>query len=318
MANKNENRNALIQSTVVMSRPASQFLLVVTGHNTRPFLDALAASLARQRWPNWRGVFVDDASTDGTGDAFSLLAEQHGIGQRFEIVVNVERQYKARNVMEAVHHFAADSDVVVIIDADDHLAVNDALDRLAREYEQGWEVVWSNWRGSDGSPGSSGHLNPFLSPRRQPHLASHLFSFRRPLFDAVTVSDLQDEQGRWFEAACDIAIALPILDQTIKRKHIEDVLYVYNRSNPLSHDRLQPGTRPLVSPQQARNSEILRRRPPKPLTVDNAFLHAHLYELLQAAMLNSRLITRQLVAKRNAQADHVRTDTPSATARRGS
>src|SRR5262249_30180529 len=147
---------------------------------------------------------------------------------------------KACNVFQALQGREADEDVVVMLDADDHLAADDALQRLACEYDRGWEVVWSNWRGTDGSRGTSSHLHPFISPRKQPFVSGHLFTFRRRLFAAVQPGDLQDDSGRWFEAGCDLAIAWPILDQTIKRKHIEEVLLVYNRGNPLSHDKSGP------------------------------------------------------------------------------
>jgi glycosyltransferase involved in cell wall biosynthesis len=272
------------------------FLLVVTAYNVVPFLKPLIASLASQRWTDWRAVFVDDASTDGTVLKLRSLLNEHRLAKKIEITENRERRWKAHNVYHAIRGRGAPDDIVVMLDGDDHLAVDCALDRLAQEYDRGWEVVWSNWRGSDGSRGTSGHLNPFVSPRQQPFLSSHLFSFRRRLFDAVTESDLQDDEGQWFTAGSDVAVAWPLLDQTIKRKHIEDVLYVYNRANPLSHDKLSPGERPFVSPQQARTSSILRRRPGRELAVDGDFLHAHLYELMQAAMLSARISTRQEIA----------------------
>jgi hypothetical protein len=40
----------------------------------------------------------------------------------------------------------------------------------------------------------------------------------------------------------------------------------------------------------------LSRRPGKRLTVDNEFLHAHLYELLHAAESSARQATRQQIA----------------------
>jgi glycosyltransferase involved in cell wall biosynthesis len=272
------------------------FLFVITAYNVRPFLSRLIASLESQRWTNWRALFVDDASTDDTTQTLRSLLDAHGLLNKFQIIENRERRFRARNLYDAIKNHKPCEDVMVIVDGDDYLAVDDALDRLAREYDEGWEVVWSNWRGSDGCRGTSGHLNPFVSPRRQPFFSSHLFSFRRRLFDAVTESDLMDDDGQWFTAGSDVAIAWPLLDQTIKRKHIEDVLYVYNRSNPLSHDKLSPGLRPFVSPQQARTSEILSRRLGKALVVDNEFLHAHLYDLMQAAMQSVRVATRQGIA----------------------
>jgi glycosyltransferase involved in cell wall biosynthesis len=238
-------------------------------------------------------MFVDDCSTDGTPDALRSLLDQHGLSARFEIIVNSQRRYKTYHVFHALQGRGMPDEVVVMLDGDDQLAGDDALDRLAREYEAGWEIVWSNWRGSDGSRGTSSHLNPFLSPRQQAFVTSHVFSFRRRLFDAVVASDLQDDDGRWFEAGTDVAIAWPLLEQTIKRKHIEDVLYIYNRSNPQSHDKSGAAARPLVSQSQAQTSALLRRRPSKELIVDHEFLHAHLYEFMQAAMQSARIATRQ-------------------------
>jgi glycosyltransferase involved in cell wall biosynthesis len=270
-----------------------QFWFIITAFNVQPFLEALVGSIARQRWTAWKAVFVDDGSTDGTLDALRGMIDRHRLGEKFEIVANHQRRHKTYNVYQAIKSHGGPDDVIAILDGDDHLAVDDALDRLARQYDQGWEVVWSNWRGSDGSRGTSSHLNPFISPRRQPHVASHLLSFKRRLFDAVVESDLQDDEGKWFEAGCDVAIAWPVLDQTIKRKHIEDVLYIYNRDNPLNHGKAGPVVRPLVTPDQARTPAILSRRPGKPLVVDHEFLLAHLYELMHAATISSRVAARQ-------------------------
>jgi glycosyltransferase involved in cell wall biosynthesis len=281
----------------VAAAPGRQnFLVVITAYNARPYLGGLVASLAAQRWPTWRAVFVDDCSTDGTPVALRELLNQHRLVRKFQITENAERRYRARNLYDAIKSHASREDVIAVVDGDDCLATGNALGRLAREYDQGWEIVWSNWRGSDGSRGTSGHLNPFISPRRQPFVSSHLYSFRQRLFDAIRESDLQDDDGKWFTAGSDVAIAWPLLDQTIKRKHIEDVLYVYNRANPLSHDKLSPGARSYVSPVQAATSAVLRRRQGKEPTVDNEFLHAHLYELMQAAMLAARRATSREIA----------------------
>ena len=109
-------------------------------------------------------------------------------------------------------------------------------------------------------PGNSDYLSPLISPRLQPFVTSHLFSFRRRLFDALRPGDLQDDQGRWFRAACDLAIAWPILEQTIRRKFVDQVLYVYNRANPLRVGKLgqRPGQN--VGEEQSRTAAILRAR----------------------------------------------------------
>src|SRR5262245_20148648 len=137
--------------------PGSQsFLIVITAYNVRPFLGELVASLAAQRWPAWRAVFVDDCSTDGTLAELRELLDQHGLAEKFQISENRERRYRAHNLYDAIKSHTNYEDVIAIVDGDDHLATGDALSRLAREYDQGWDIVWSNWRGSDGSRGTSG------------------------------------------------------------------------------------------------------------------------------------------------------------------
>jgi hypothetical protein len=195
-----------------------------------------------------------------------------------------------------------DDDVVVMLDGDDWLAEDHALARVSKEYEAGWEVVWSNWRGSDGRPGTSFHLHPFISPRLQPFVSSHLFTFRKRLFHALDERDFQDDDGEWLRQGCDVALALPLLDQTIRAKHIEDVLVVYNVENPLSVCKSGTPLNELVSEVQAATSRMLCSRPAKDRVQDPGFLHEHLYELLHAASMSSLLLaarqTESLLAER--------------------
>jgi glycosyltransferase involved in cell wall biosynthesis len=130
---------------------ATRFLIVIPAHNVRPFLAPLVASLAEQSWPHWQALFIDDASTDGTLPALADLLAVRGLTSRFTLMQNRQRRYKAYAVYHALADRGRPDDVVVMLDGDDHLASSEALARLATEYEQGWEVVWSNWRGSGGS-----------------------------------------------------------------------------------------------------------------------------------------------------------------------
>jgi hypothetical protein len=261
---------------------APTFMFMITAHNAAPWLDKLVGSLASQTWSEWHAVIVDDASTDETASRLKRLLTQHNLEQRFAVRGNDVRKYKARNVYETLQNHGKAEDIVVMLDGDDWLACADALDVLVPHYVDGWEVIWSNWVGSEGSKGRSGHLNPFVSPRRQPWVSSHLFTFRKRLFEQVTPADLQDDAGSWFRAGCDVAIALPLLEQTIRRKYLDQVLCVYNRDNALSHDH-RAGGGTLTSPEQMRTTRQLMQRPATIPAEDNAFLHEHLYDFLSAA-----------------------------------
>jgi hypothetical protein len=220
-----------------------------------------------------------------------LLRDRNLAGQ-FAVVRNQERHFKARNAFEAIRRHGRSDDVVVLHDGDDHLANRDALKILREAYVKGWDVAWSAWRGSNGDPGNSYYLTPLLPPRRQPWVSSHLFSFRKPLFDAIEPVDLQYENGEWLREACDQAIALPILEQTIRRKFIPEVLYSYNRDNPLNINRQGETWRDRSSKAQARTAIMLRRREGKSRAADSRFIVRHSGYFIRSAVLNLALVQR--------------------------
>jgi glycosyltransferase involved in cell wall biosynthesis len=277
--------------------PGARFLFVVTGRDVEPFVAPLLASLAAQTVRDWRAVFADDASQDGTRRTLEKEIEARGLGERIRIVTSRERRYKAHNVFRVLKEKeATGAEIVVMLDADDRLADPRALEILDREYRRGFDVVWSNWRGSDGTPGKSDHLSPLLRPSRQPFVSQHLFSFRRRLFDAVSEHDLQDDDGTWFSAGCDAAIAWPVLEQTRRWRFVNRALCVYNRGNPESHKprgdkREQIRTLAILRERARRRAD---RRPP----ADLLFVATHAGTLIAAALMNARLVRRYIRHRR--------------------
>jgi glycosyltransferase involved in cell wall biosynthesis len=279
-------------------RADARFLLVVTGRDVEPFVAPLVESLAIQTRRDWRARFVDDASCDGTRLVLEREIDARGLVDRIRIATNAVRRYKAHNVFRALQEEekeVAPAEIVVLLDADDRLADPRALERLDREYRRGFDVVWSNWRGSDGSSGKSDHLSPLLPPSRQPFVSQHLFSFRRTLFAAVSERDLQDDEGAWFRAGCDAAIAWPVLARTRRWRFVNEPLCVYNRANPESH-RHKQGKR-----EQIRTLAILRERARRPLNqgeprrpADLRFVAGHAGTFFTAVLMNARLVGRYI------------------------
>ena len=112
-------------------------LVVVTAHNVESYLPKLVGSLSNQTEHDWRGVFVDDASTDDTFSSLSQLLKQHQIWDRFMLIRNDSRKHKAHNVYTVLRRYGAATDIVVIHDGDDWLCHEGALSRLRQEHEQG-------------------------------------------------------------------------------------------------------------------------------------------------------------------------------------
>lgn len=267
-------------------------MVVITGHNCTAFVERNLGSLALQDHKDWAALYLDDASSDGTSERVVDEATRLGIASQVHVRRNPNRRFKAASIFKHLTAFDSTADAVFLLDGDDWLAESNALSRFDAAYQDGWDVVWANWRGTDGTLGTSGHLCPFIPVRRQPWVTSMPFSFRRELFKSVCTQDLQSSQGRWFRAACDVALATPILEQTIRRRFLDEVLYVYNRSNPLGHNSTGPQAAPFLSQTQLENAMEISARPGTMPPVDRAFFASHLWEMMEAATKSTSAVHR--------------------------
>jgi uncharacterized HAD superfamily protein len=235
-------------------------LVFVTGRNFAPYVKACIGSLARQTYRSFDVLLVDDASTDDS----AALAEQtlaELLPGRHRVIRNATQYGKARNAFELLPT-QSQADFVAILDGDDQLIDDNVLGDMANAYGSGYDVVWTNYRTDRGRLGSNCSLDPFQSPRGQGWRTSHFFSFRRSLIESVPISYFQDDQGRWLMAACDFAIAYPVLDQTRRYLFIPRLSYQYTETNSQSHHNLDPQSIGLNSRHQAANSAIVLQKKP--------------------------------------------------------
>lgn len=202
-------------------RPDATLVSVLTPvYDTEP--DVLAdclASVARQSYPNWEHVLVDDGSP--TRDAWGVLVAAASEDGRFR-PVRVDRN---SGIVAASNRALAESrgGIVVLLDHDDQLAPT-ALERVVEAFGSGEDVdyVYSDEDviGVDGR-----RADPFFKPDWSPErfrtqmYTCHVSAFRRALLEEV--GGFRDG----FDGSQDWDLVLRVTERARRIVHVPEVLY---------------------------------------------------------------------------------------------
>lgn len=240
-------------------------LIFMTGRNCAQYAARAVQSIAKQTLKDVHILFVDDMSDDETGNTAHQALEEHFPGQ-YTLVTNDARFGKARNAWEHLRPLSANAKFIGVVDADDQLIEPRVLEAMLAFYNAGKDVVWTNFAMDNGHVGCNAALDPNISPRQQGWKTSHFFSFRAELLGNVPEEYFQDSEGAWLQAACDIAIAMPILDQTRRYQFLSANAYLYTATNPQSHHNLDSQSVGLNSTIQQKSAQEVLRKTPLPLT----------------------------------------------------
>lgn len=213
------------------------FHVVINGWNCREYIDDCLRSVAGQvpSEYTYEVTIVDDGSSDGTYERLAGATILPN-AELIRIAANSGPAY-ARHL--GIKRVRDPETIVVLVDLDDWLEPN-ALRTVAEAYRNDQKCLMTigNWRDQNGI------LNPqeFYTKEqiddqrvREVELfnATHLRTFRRKLYDAVSEDDLCDENGEWLQACTDVALMYPLLDQCWAEEvqFISDPIYRYRRKH---------------------------------------------------------------------------------------
>jgi glycosyltransferase involved in cell wall biosynthesis len=180
-------------------------------------------------------TLIDDQSTDGT---FEELARTT-ILPHAKLIRITENTGPAHARHIGISAIKDPNAVVVLLDMDDALEPH-ALSVVAKCYRDNPDCLLTigNWHDQNGkiNPQCFYTAEEIDSQRiREVELfnASPLRTFRRHLYDAVEISDLLDQQGKWLETCTDVALMYPLIDQCRSNEvmYIHEPIYRYTRKH---------------------------------------------------------------------------------------
>jgi glycosyltransferase involved in cell wall biosynthesis len=243
----------------------NKFTILVVGANCERFIRPCLLSCIYQNFDEdkFNVIFSDDFSTDET---FTIAKELEKNHKNFKAYQTPKKIYKNLNIKTALEQYIEPGRIIVLVDADDWLAHTGVLNILDRVYTSDvWMTygLYEEYPYKDVSSFYSSYSEETIkanSFRKDRWLASHLGTFRRELYLKINEGDLKDIDGEYFRFTGDMAMMFPMLEMSGSRsKFINEVIYIYNRTNALSDDKIG-------QQEQGRIEQLLRNKTPyKPL-----------------------------------------------------
>lgn len=220
-------------------------VIVMPSYNNRHCYQKNIDSALSQNYKNFRIIYIDDDSPDGTGMFVQNYLKRVDKENRVTFIQNEERRGALANVYQGIG-LCRPNEIVVNMDGDDWFPHGEVLSKLNRVYAD--PNVWVTYGqfvyypcGSRGwaaeVPQSIVEKNGF---REHTWVTTALRTFYAGLFHKIELEDLLHE-GDFFPMAGDLAYMWPILEMAgMHSRFIPEVLYVYNVATPLNDIKLDP------------------------------------------------------------------------------
>jgi glycosyltransferase involved in cell wall biosynthesis len=219
-----------------------KFVIVIPSYNNIKYCRKNLLSALNQDYLNFRIIYTDDCSTDGTVEEAEKIITEFDYTNRVTLVRNQNRLKAMANSYNMAHS-CQDDEIVVFLDGDDWLYDTNVLNRLNEEYNKDIWLTYGQYIAfSNNSIGCSQRISESIirsnNFRRTKWCSSHLRTYYAGLFKRIRKEDLM-YNGQFVESASDLATMFPLLEMAgTKQSYIPDVLYVYNDTSTLNDFRV--------------------------------------------------------------------------------
>lgn len=225
-------------------------VIIVPSYNNAEWVEKNLSSIFTQKYDNYRVIYIDDASTDGTLQKVGECIAIYQAGHRIEVIHNTANQGACANTCQALQS-CSEEEIAVILDGDDWFAHDRVLQRLNEVYAD--PTVWLTYGSyieyptygytvanfSQALPKEVIQRNAVRAYSRKHWCLSHLRTFYVHLFKKLNAQDLQ-WNGAYFDASSDVALMVPMVEMAgAHAKYLDEVLYIYNRASPLNDNKIK-------------------------------------------------------------------------------
>ena len=218
-------------------------VIITASYNNSRWLKRNVSSVFMQKYSNYRIIYIDDASPDGTGNLLEHLIQEYHLENKVTLIKNEKNQGAAANFYKA-SLLCRDDEIMVHLDGDDWLPHENVFSVVNKVYQDAdvWMTFGQCIYHPRSKPGRSRAFpvevienNAF---RKYPGwISHHLRTNYAWLFKAIQRKDLEYE-GDFIKMNWDHALMYPMLEMAGHRaKFVPYMLYVHNGANPLNEGK---------------------------------------------------------------------------------
>lgn len=248
-----------------------KFVIVITSYNNADWFEKNLGCLFTQLnnddtglYENYRVIYVDDCSPDGTAELIEKYIIACNQQHRVTLIKNKTRKRAMANLYYALQLCQSD-EIVFNYDGDDWLADDHVFARINEIYQD--PDIWITYGQFKNWPtGELGYCQPLSDEliqkqnfRKKWWKPGQLRTFYAWLFNQIKLKDLLFEgpyfQGQFFPANADLAVYYPMMEMAGSHYYfIPEVIYIRNVATPLNDFKANKEV-------QILGSKLLREKP---------------------------------------------------------
>ena len=267
-----------------ISTTQKPFVIIIPSYNNQDWYKYNLASVFRQKYKNFRVIYIDDCSTDNTAKLVSRYVRKNKFGmevkmevemgvKNFVFIKNKKRCGALANIWHAISK-CDNHEIIVTLDGDDWFAHDQVLETLNTYYQNPdtWLTYgqFQNW--PTGTPGwckvAPQDIIKKNNFREFGFWFAQLRTFYTWLAKKINPEDLYDPVTHdFFRVAGDVALMFPLME--LAGAHgvfIEQILYIRNVQTPINDFKINLDM-------QLKTTEYIRKLKkytPYPLAKNNA------------------------------------------------
>ena len=235
----------------------TSFVVIVPSYNNAGWYEKNLDSIFFQEYNNYRVIYIDDCSSDGTAQLVQHYIDEHNCSDVITLICNDTRHGALFNTWKAVWQ-CDDHEVVLVLDGDDWFAHEHAMKIVDAEYKKNYVMTYGQFkRFPSGAKGQCRQLPRRIiehnAYREYDWVTSALRTFYAGLFKSIALKDLLYD-GKFFFATADMAYMFPMLEMAHGNvSFIENELYVYNNQTSGNDHKVRPF-------EQIHSNKVIRMR----------------------------------------------------------